>query len=62
MKLMLSLLHYHIIYLIPKLYRINLMFLRLEDYSISIGPSINPLSTASWISNIFVTYQKLKPG
>jgi hypothetical protein len=39
MKLLLSLPHYHTIYLIVKLSRINLMLLRLEDYSISIGPS-----------------------
>jgi hypothetical protein len=43
MKLVLSLLHYHTFYLIVKLSRINLMFLLLQDYSISIGPSINPL-------------------
>jgi hypothetical protein len=43
MKLMLSLPHYHPIYLISKLFPINLMLLWLEDCSISIGPSINPL-------------------
>jgi hypothetical protein len=42
MKLLLSLPHYHTIYLIVKLSRINLMLLWLEDYSIYIGPSINP--------------------
>jgi hypothetical protein len=47
MKLLLSLPHYHTIYLIVKLFQINLMFIRLEDYSISIGPSINTLSTTS---------------
>jgi hypothetical protein len=43
MKLLLSLPRYHIIYLIAKLSRVNLMFLRLEHYFIYIGPSINPL-------------------
>jgi len=43
MKLLLSLAHYHIVYLIIKLIRINPTFLRLEDYSISIGPFTNPL-------------------
>jgi hypothetical protein len=43
MKLMMSLPHYHTIYLILKLSQINLMLLQLEDYSISIGPFINPL-------------------
>jgi hypothetical protein len=47
MKLMLPLAHYHIIYLIIKLIRINPMFIRFEDYSISIGPFIDPLSLAS---------------
>jgi hypothetical protein len=47
MKLLLPLAHYHIIYLITKLIRINPMFLRLEDCSISIGPIIDPLSLAS---------------
>jgi hypothetical protein len=47
MKLLLPLAHYHIIYLIIKLIWINLMFLRLEDYSIFIGPFTNPLSHAS---------------
>ncbi len=48
--------HYHIIYLIVKLIQINLMFIRLEDYFISIGPFINTLSIASWISNILATH------
>jgi hypothetical protein len=43
MKLLLSLAYYHIVYLIIKLIWINPMFLVLEDYSISIGPFINPL-------------------
>jgi hypothetical protein len=43
MKLLLSLPHYHIIYLIAKLSRVNLMFLRFEHYFIYIGPSINHL-------------------
>jgi len=56
MKLMLPLAHYHTIYLFVKLFRINLMFIRFEDCSISIGPSINIPSTASRISNILVTH------
>jgi hypothetical protein len=48
MKLMLPLPPYHIIYLIIKLSWINLMFIRIENCSISIDtPSI-----VSWISNI----------
>jgi hypothetical protein len=43
MKLMLPLPPYHIIYLIVKLSQINLMFIRLEDCSISIGPFIDTL-------------------
>jgi hypothetical protein len=43
MKLLLSLAYYHIVYLIIKLIWINPTFLLLEDYSISIGPFINPL-------------------
>jgi hypothetical protein len=53
MKLMLPLPPYHPIYLIVKLFWINFMFIRLEDYSISIGPFINTPSTISRISNIF---------
>jgi len=56
MKLMLPLAHYHTIYLIIKLFRINLMFIRLEDYSIFIGPFINIPSTTSRISNILTTH------
>jgi len=41
MKLMLPLPPYHPIYLIVKLFQINFMFIRLEDYSISIGPFID---------------------
>jgi len=52
MKLVLPLPPYHIIYLIVKLFRINLMFIRLEDCSISIRPFIDTPSTASWILNI----------
>jgi hypothetical protein len=48
--------HYHTIYLIVKLIRINLMFIRLKDCSISIGPFINTSSTVSWISNILATH------
>jgi hypothetical protein len=54
MKLMLPLPPYHIIYLIIKLSRINLMFIRLENYYISIEPFINTPWTVSWILNIFV--------
>jgi phage protein D len=43
MKLLLPLAHYHTIYLIVKLTQINLMFIRLEDCSTSIGPSLTPL-------------------
>jgi len=52
MKFMLPLPPYHTIYLIIKLFRINLMFIRFEDCFISIEPFINTPSTASWISNI----------
>jgi hypothetical protein len=44
---------YHTIYLIIKLFQINLMFIRLEDCSISIGPFIDTSSIASQILNIF---------
>jgi hypothetical protein len=44
MKLLLSLAHYHITYLIIKFIRIDRMFLRLEDCSIFIGPFTDPLS------------------
>jgi hypothetical protein len=47
MKLMLPLPPYHTIYLIVKLSQINLMLIKLEDCSISIGPFIDTLSTAS---------------
>jgi hypothetical protein len=43
MKLLLPLSHYHTIYLIVALSRINLMLIRFEDYFISIGPFINTL-------------------
>ncbi len=43
MKLMLPLPPYHLIYLIVKLFQINFMLIRLEDYSISIGPFIDTL-------------------
>jgi hypothetical protein len=47
MKFMLPLPPYHIKYLIVTLFQINLMFVRLEDYSNSIGPFINtPLTTS----------------
>jgi hypothetical protein len=42
MKLLLSLAHYHIVYLIIKLIWINPMFLQLENCSIFIGPFTNP--------------------
>jgi hypothetical protein len=47
MKLLLPLAHYHIIYLIIKLIQINLMFLQLENCSISIRPFTDPLSPTS---------------
>jgi hypothetical protein len=47
MKLVLPLPPYHAIYLIVKLSQINPMFIRLEDYFISIGPFIDTPSTAS---------------
>ncbi len=56
MKLLLSLAHYHITYLILKLIRIDHMFLRLEDCSISIEPFTDPLSPASYLPNILVTH------
>jgi hypothetical protein len=56
MKLMLSLPLYHTIYLIVKLFQINFMFIRLEDYSIFIGPFINTSLIASWIPNILATH------
>jgi hypothetical protein len=55
MKLMLPLAPYHTIYLIVKLFRINLMLIRLDDCFISIEPFIDTFSTASRISNI-LTY------
>jgi hypothetical protein len=53
MKLMLPLPPYHIIYLVVKLFRINLMLIRLENCSISIGPFIDTPSTIPQILNIF---------
>jgi hypothetical protein len=53
---MLPLAHYHSIYLIVKLIRINLMFIQLEDCSSFIGPFINTLSTALLISNILAIH------
>jgi hypothetical protein len=47
MKFMLPLPPYHTIYLIVKLFRINFMFIRLEDCSISIGLFIDTPSTIS---------------
>jgi hypothetical protein len=56
MKFLLSLAYYHIIYLIIKLIRINPMFLRLKDYSISIGPFTDGLSlTPSHLLHKFPT-------
>jgi hypothetical protein len=46
-KLLLSLTLYHVVYLIIKLIQINPKFIRLEDYPIFIGPSIDLLSPAS---------------
>jgi hypothetical protein len=43
MRLLFSLAHYHIVYLIIKLILINPSFLWLEDCSIFVGPFINPL-------------------
>jgi hypothetical protein len=60
MKLMLPLPPYHIIYLIVKLSQINLMFIRFQDCSVSIGPFIDTPSTASRISIILVTHQILE--
>jgi hypothetical protein len=59
MKLLLPLAHYYIIYLIIKLFQINLMFIWFENCSIFIGPFINTPSTTSWISNILNT--RIKP-
>jgi hypothetical protein len=52
MKLMLPLPSYHTIYLIVKLFQINLMLIRLENYYIYIRPFIDTSSIASQISNI----------
>jgi hypothetical protein len=52
MKFMLPLPPYHTIYLIVKLSWVNLMFIRLEDYSISIKPFIDTPLTVSRILNI----------
>jgi hypothetical protein len=43
MKLLLPLPYYHTIYLIITLSQINLMLIRLEDYSIFMGPFIDTL-------------------
>jgi hypothetical protein len=56
MKLLLPLAHYHTIYLIIKLFRINLMFIQLEDCSIFIGPFINIPLTTSKISNVLTIH------
>jgi hypothetical protein len=56
MKLILPLPPYHIIYLTIKLFRINLVFIRIENCFIFIGPFIDTPSTALWISNIFVIH------
>jgi hypothetical protein len=47
MKFMLPLPPYPLVYLIVKLFQINFMFTRLEDYSISIGRFIDTPSHAS---------------
>jgi hypothetical protein len=47
MKLILPLAPYHTIYIIVKLFRINLMFIRFEDYFISIEPFNNIFLIAS---------------
>jgi hypothetical protein len=47
MKLILPLPPYHHVYLIVKLFQINLMLIRLEDCFISIEPFIDTPSTAS---------------
>jgi hypothetical protein len=56
MKFMLPLPPYHTIYLIVKLFQINLTLIMFEDYSISIGPFIDTLSIVSWISNILIAH------
>jgi hypothetical protein len=45
MKLMLPSPPYHLVYLIVKLFRIKIMFMKLKDYFISIGPFIDTPST-----------------
>jgi hypothetical protein len=52
MKLMLPLPPYHTIYLIVKLSWINLVLIRLQDYSIFIRPFIDTPSIVPQISNI----------
>jgi hypothetical protein len=56
MKRMMPLPPYHTIYLIVKIFQINLMFIRLEDYFNSTKPFIDTPSIVSWISNIFVIH------
>ncbi len=56
MKLMLPLPPYHVVYLIVKLFQINLMFIRFKNCFIFIGPFIETPSFASRISNILATH------
>jgi hypothetical protein len=56
MKLKLTLPPYPPRLLIVKLFRINCMFIRFEDYSIFIGPFIDPLLPISQIPNLLTTH------
>jgi hypothetical protein len=60
MKLMLPLTLYHTIYLIVKLFQLNLTLIIFEDYFIPIGSFIDTPSTASRVSNIFDIHKILK--
>jgi hypothetical protein len=60
MKLMVPLPPYHIVYLIIKLFQINLMFIRFKGCFIFIEPFIHTPSTASWILNILATHKILE--
>jgi hypothetical protein len=57
MKLMLPLTLYHTIYLIVKLFKLNLTLIIFEDYFIPIGSFINTPSTGSRISNILAIHK-----
>jgi hypothetical protein len=56
MKFMLPLSPYHTIYLIIKLFQINLMLIMFEDYCISIGLFSDTPSITSRILNILTTH------